>query len=199
MNAEKGLRLPVVPQSSIPLRKIDEAQWPARYLNPGELSAIVSLVESVNPSVVVEIGVNEGRTAAAVLRHVRSVDRYVGVDVLPGYEFGCRVQRAEVPKAPGRMAVADPRFDLVLSPLGSFDCNALPACDVVFIDGDHSRKAVEHDTALARAAVRPGGIIIWHDYHDLGTVDVRDVLHDMLDAGHKIVHLEGTWLAFERV
>lgn len=69
----------------------------------------------------------------------------------------------------------------------------------MFIDGDHSRAGVEHDTMLARAMVRPGGIIVWHDYHHFGTVDVRDVLDEMWQAGADIVHVEGTWLAYERI
>jgi hypothetical protein len=76
----------------------------------------------------------------------------------------------------------------------------LPACDAVFIDGDHSRAGVLHDTALAKAAVRPGGVIIWHDDHDLGTVDVRLVLDEMHAYGETTaVHVVGTWLAFERL
>ena len=56
-----------------------------------------------------------------------------------------------------------------------------------------------HDTALSRTLVRPGGIIIWHDYHDLGTVDVREVLNEFCEIGDDIVHVEGTWLAFQLV
>jgi hypothetical protein len=51
---------------------------------------------------------------------------------------------------------------------------------------------------LARALVRPGGIIVWHDYHDLGNVDVKDVLDELHRAGDAIYHIENTWLAFER-
>jgi hypothetical protein len=45
--------------------------------------------------------------------------------------------------------------------------------------------------------VRPGGLVIWHDYHDQDTVEVRDVLHELSDKGHHIIHVEGTWLAYE--
>ena len=40
-----------------------------------------------------------------------------------------------------------------------------------------------HDTALAGAVMRPGGIIMWHDYHDLGTVDVKSVLESYAPRG----------------
>jgi predicted O-methyltransferase YrrM len=89
---------------------------------------------------------------------------------------------------------------LVLRPRGSLDLTLqdLPPADAVFIDGDHGCLAVEHDSALARALVRPGGIIVYHDYHELGTVDVKPVLDLLHRGGRNIEHVEGTWLAFER-
>lgn len=162
---------------------------------------LVALANSVSPKVVVEIGVNEGLTARALLRNVEGIESYTGIDVLPGYVTACEVQRREVPAFPGRFAQADPRFTLMLKKRGTLDLIAsdLPAADLVFIDGDHGREAVLHDTALARAIVRPGGIIIWHDYHHQGSVDVAEVLEEMAAAGSPIRHVEGTWLAFERV
>jgi hypothetical protein len=69
----------------------------------------------------------------------------------------------------------------------------------VFIDGDHGYRGVMHDTMLAKAVVRPGGLILWHDYHDLGTVDVREALHDLAGSGQTIWNVKGTWIALQRV
>ena len=107
-------------------------------------------------------------------------DRTAG-RVLAGYDFACQVQKNETPKTPGQYAWNDPRFELWVSPKGAFDLwerkrESVGLFDAVFIDGDHSQKAVEHDTEMARKIVRPGGIIIWHDYHDMDCVDVRKVL-----------------------
>lgn len=147
----------------------------------------------------VEFGCNNGRTAAAVLRNVETVERYVGVDVPAGYRFACKVQAKEVPSAPGGLAVGDPRFSLILRDRGTFDLVAedLPSCDVVFIDGDHSRSAVLNDRNLARAIVRPGGLIIYHDDNGLEVVDVSATLDDLAEDGAGIVHVSGTWLAVE--
>lgn len=194
------LKLPSIPQASLDIRPIHCAEkLPKRYMNAGELEALVALVRSVHPRCMVEIGTNTGRTARALLDNVPSLQRYIGIDVLPGYEFGCAVQSKEVPLDPGHYANGDPRFELLLPPRGSFDLAPadLGSCDVVFIDGDHSRRAVVHDTQLARQVLRPGGLIIWHDYHDLGTVDVREVLHEELQQGSSIAHIEGTWIAFQ--
>ncbi len=173
---------------------------PRRYMNPGELETLVAMVASVMPSRVVETGVNTGRTAAVLLKNVPSIKHYLGIDVLPGYVPSCKVQRNEVPSDPGIYAKADKRFDLLLSLRGTFDLmpSDIGGCDVFFIDGDHSVSGVQHDTMLAMKCVRPRGMIIWHDYHDLGTVGVREVLDALVQVGRKIVHVDGTWFAFER-
>jgi predicted O-methyltransferase YrrM len=172
---------------------------PTRYVWPGELDALAHLMRGAR--VVVEFGCNTGRTAAAMLRNVPTIERYIGVDVEPGYKFTCKVQASESPKVPGDLALDDERFELVLRKRGTIDLNAsdLPACDVVFIDGDHSEAAVLNDYALAKAVVRPGGIIIFHDDNGLPVVDVSRVLDGLAKDGADIQHVAGTWLAFERV
>ena len=170
-----------------------------RYMNPNELETLCELVRSVQPECVVEFGINTGRTAKALLREDAGIQKYVGIDVLPGYVTDKKVQRKEVPIHAGECVKKDKRVELIVTKKGSLGLKTIPYCDAAFIDGDHGRKGVENDSRLAYDAVRSGGIIIWHDYHDLGTVDVREVLHDLSNAGHKIEHVEGTWLAFERV
>jgi hypothetical protein len=36
--------------------------------------------------------------------------------------------------------------------------------DLIFIDGSHARSYVESDTGKALRMIRPGGLILWHDY-----------------------------------
>jgi predicted O-methyltransferase YrrM len=194
--------LPIILQSTLVVQPIDWTGLDRRFLNHGELEVLVSLVRSVAPKTMLEIGVNTGRTALAMLRNVSTLERYIGIDVPPDYVPALPVQATEVPHNPGYLAAHDPRFELIVSPRGSLDfrieASGLPACDVVFIDGDHSCVAVVHDTALARNLVRPGGLIIWHDYHDQGTVDVKNVLDGYHRHGAKLFHIQDTWLAYER-
>lgn len=193
--------LPTVTKSSLNVRPIERGGLPARYMNPGELEVLIALVASARPAHVIEFGVNVGRTAKAILSNVVSVEQYTGIDVPETYVPSKAVQRYEVPTNPGALVVYDPRFTLLIRPRGSLDLSAddLEPCDAAFIDGDHGAEAVAHDTMLARALTRPGGIIVWHDYHDLGTVDVKAVLDRMHEAGRDISLVAGTWLAFERV
>ncbi len=190
-----------LPSVTIDAPPVNLAGLPRTYMTPVELAALAALVRSVNARGVMEIGCNSGRTAALLLRECPTIEHYLGVDVLPGYTFANKVQSKEVPDDPGIWASGDDRFTLWLSKNGSFDLDPMTRLevDVVFIDGDHSEAAVIWDTALAREFTRPGGLIIWHDYHNLETVDVRRVLDAQYAEGRKIQHVAGTWLAFERV
>lgn len=174
---------------------------PRRFMNPGEIDVIVALCNRVRARCVVEFGVNEGLTARDILTNVITVQSYLGVDVLPGYVPAREVQHQELPAVPARFVNGDKRFDLLLRARGSLDLTPgdLGPADFVFIDGDHGREGVIHDTYLARSIMRPGGTIVWHDYHNLGTVDVREVLHEFKNTGKNIYHVEGTWIAFEDI
>jgi predicted O-methyltransferase YrrM len=195
-----SLLLPNVTKAQVGVRPIADWKLPPHFLNPGELETIVALVRLVEPQTMVEIGVNTGRTARVILGEFPRLQQYIGIDVEPGYVPVLPAQRNEVPNKPGIQAAADPRFRLLLAPRGSLDLGPadLGPADAVFIDGDHSAEVVMLDTALARAIVQPGGIIIWHDYHDLPGIEVREVLESFSAAGHSIMHVAGTWLAFER-
>jgi len=190
------LHLPIV---EVEPAEIDWHGLPTRFTNPGEIEILITMLRQVRPRRMAEFGVNEGRTARLILDNVPGIIEYLGFDVDRDYTPGKAFQRFEIPDEPGRYARDDPRFRLSVTPKGTRDLTSrrLGKLDAVFIDGDHSRETVEHDTRLAYAAVRPGGLIVWHDYHDLGTVDVRDVLHDLAALGHAIRSVEGTWLAYE--
>ena len=170
-----------------------------QYMRAIEQQAIVALADDVKAKLMIEIGVNEGFTAHAVLENVRSLERYIGIDVEPSYQFEMPEQAIQRPSNPGWRAAPDRRFELLIRPRGSLDFTAddLPKVDVILIDGDHGKAAVEHDSLLALDLVRPGGVIIWHDYGNL-EVEVTGVLDQLFDEGWDIVLIQDTWLAFER-
>jgi hypothetical protein len=63
-------------------------------------------------------------------------------------------------------------------------------CDVVFVDGSHAYSYVMSDTWKAMAMVRPGGVVLWHDYNDANP-GVFKALNDLVRS-HQLVHLTGT-------
>ena len=168
-------------------------------MNPNELEILVALARSVNAKTAIEIGCNSGRTSRVLLHNVPTLKKLVGIDVTPGYVFSKAVQRNEVPEYPGLYALEDRRFDLRVRPRGSFEFEPedLPLADFIFVDGDHGRQAVLHDSWLATTRRSPGGMIVWHDYHDRGNVDVKPVLDGLREAGRDIRLVQGTWLAVE--
>lgn len=181
---------------------MDWGQEPRGFFNANELETIVALMNKVRPVHVVETGCNIGRTAKLVLKHVPGIVCYTGIDVLPGYQYEAgSCQKHETPPAAGVRAKDDARFRLLVSKFGSRDVtpDALGPADVVFIDGDHSVGGVTYDTHLAESVIRPGGMIIWHDYHDLkcAGIGVKEVL-DRRAETCTLYHVEGTWLVFER-
>ena len=197
---DKRSPLPGVSQSALDVQPIDWTGLPTRWMPPGDLEPLIALVRSVAPRHVIEFGVNVGRTAKAIMANVPGIERYTGIDVPLDYVPLLKLQLDNAVANPGEMVLSDPRFHLIVKPRGSLDLTVedLEPCDAAFIDGDHGRAAVEHDSMLARALVRPGGIIVWHDYHGLGVVDVKAVLDEMHAAGNAICRVADTWLAFER-
>jgi predicted O-methyltransferase YrrM len=165
------------------------------YLLPGEMEIIVALVRSVAAHSMLEIGCRDGRTARVMLDNVATLQSYIGVDVPMTYCPGLVSQRSEMVADPGCYAISDDRFRLVIKPRGSLDLKLedVGAFDAIFIDGDHSEAVVSYDSKLALAAVRPGGVVIWHDYMSRHLDDVTRVVDGLAVS---INHVAGTWLAF---
>jgi predicted O-methyltransferase YrrM len=70
--------------------------------------------------------------------------------------------------------------------------------DLIFIDGSHAYSYVLSDSRKALRMIRPGGIILWHDYG--GEDHIRDV-HRALNELSKeldLVHIAGTTLVAYR-
>jgi len=169
----------------------------SQYLNARETSVLVHLVGRVNPCTMIEFGCNVGRTACRVLDNVPSIETYVGIDVPTLFRPVLHCQRNEVPARAGIEASDRDNFYLLECPGGATELleNDLERCEAVFIDGCHSEYGVLADSRLARALLKPGGVIVWHDYANPG-VEVTRALDQLHAQGWPLQHVEGTWLAF---
>ncbi len=70
--------------------------------------------------------------------------------------------------------------------------------DLVFVDGSHARSYVESDSLKAMRIVKPGGLVLWHDYagtgHAPGVFAALNALADTVP----LRHVEGTTFAMWR-
>lgn len=170
----------------------------SRYLGVYETSLLVALLNSVAPKVMIEFGCNAGITAARVLENVPTLEKYIGIDVPPDHVPPLECQRSEVPVSAGCYAAHDPRFFLLKENSQLLRTGHLEPCDAVFIDGDHSERAVLHESRLARRLIRGRGIIVWHDYGN-PSVEVDLALDYLIAEGWPINAVDKSWLAFMRV
>ncbi len=181
-----------------------ESRWPKQnrdYMLPWEQPILLTILDRIKPRRMVEFGVQEGRTASAILEWIRSIDYYLGIDVPFDHVMPIAGQQPEVPREAGCRVKGDPRFELILRTNGSFEDSIIAEkgpFDVAFIDGDHSRAGVLRDYELSKRILRPNGWIFWHDYGN-GTVEVTGVLEELQQGGRNIVNIEKTMLAFEQL
>ena len=159
--------------------------------------ALVNLAKGATR--ILEIGINAGGTAKLLLSNIPSIVSYVGIDVPSDFITVLALQQREVPKIAGHRVADDPRVKIILKSTKEVVPTEIGECDFVFIDGDHSADGVERDTTLARACVKRG-VIVWHDYRvGEAHTEINTVLDRWVDSGAPILHVKGTWLAFERV
>jgi hypothetical protein len=52
-------------------------------------------------------------------------------------------------------------------------------CDLVFVDGSHAKSYVLSDSRKALRLVKPGGLVLWHDYRGYKLAGVFDTLNEL--------------------
>jgi predicted O-methyltransferase YrrM len=164
----------------------------SKYLNAWETAILIKLVDSVSPKVMIEFGCNEGITAKRLLEKVPTIGRYIGIDI------SFDQATSETPATAGWAVANDPRFFILLQDSRSLNDDDLEECDAVFVDGDHSEATVLHESRLARRLVRPGGIIVWHDFGNPAVEVTQTLVRLNNDFDWPIQHIDGSWLAFMR-
>ncbi|MFD3448185.1 class I SAM-dependent methyltransferase [Microbacteriaceae bacterium 4G12] len=171
------------------------------YFTPmDDVEPLIAFSRTFYPKTFIEIGIQRGTTAKYILDNNQSIEKYIGVDVLPNFITSLDAQREEVPQIAGELVKDDPRVELIVKPNGSRDLipSDLPAADLIFIDGDHSREGVFFDTILARSVIRKGGIICWHDYGNPAVPGVTEIIDGLnITEGDPICLIENTMICFQ--
>jgi predicted O-methyltransferase YrrM len=178
----------------------DEEQW------------ILSVLAR-NASVLFEFGTCTGRTAYAWARNAPADARVYTLTLPPEMTSTLRVGADDATEAI-RNAQAESMITTYLytgtdvehkitqlyADSMTFDETSLVGrCDVIFIDGAHADSFIRSDTAKALRMLKPGGVILWHDYRGAhgDCRDVFTVLNEMADT-MSLKHIHGTSLVFFR-
>jgi predicted O-methyltransferase YrrM len=170
-----------------------------KYADTNDRQVLNSLNAFRQPRRVLEIGINEGRTAELLLRTSPWIQHYCGIDVYPDFQPAWDHQRPEIP-GPNKIAhlVSDNRLAIVMSNVGTYDgIQSLTGTDfdLIFIDADHTHAGVARDTAIALSVATPGACIVWHDYAS-DVPGVRQFL-DERAIREPVIHVTGTRIAFQ--
>lgn len=91
----------------------------------------------------------------------------------------------------------EPQIEQLFGDSKGFDeTRFVDSCDVVFVDGSHAYSYVVSDSAKALRMVKPGGIVLWHDYNGAK----RGVFRALNELSQRLplMHLRGTELVAYR-
>ena len=170
-----------------------------------ELAYLALITKIVTPNRIFEIGTFRGRTALNFALNSPGDCIVYTLDLPPderneqiskSYEIDANIIRAGVTGADYQGKDVEKKIKQLYGNSLKFDFSPyFGKIDLVFVDGAHHYEAVKSDTAHALKMVRPGGVIIWHDFANYG--DYNDVTRAVLDIlpGNEVIQIEVTQLA----
>lgn len=133
--------------------------FPAWNSDPGagsfwDLTTIAALTASLQPKLCFEIGTGQGRAALTLaLNSHREAVIYT-------LDIGHSGVGAAYKGQPGEQKI---RQIVANSKSYQFD-EFYGKADMVLVDGGHDRQSVLWDSEIAFRLIRPGGVILWHDF-----------------------------------
>lgn len=161
-----------------------------------ELISLSAIVRHLQPKTIFEFGTFDGRTTLHLAANGPSDCRVITMDVAAGaFDFGNDSKFCE-PTSVGRWFRDHPLstgIEMLTTDAGSFDFAPYQGeIDMIFIDADHTEHAVRRDSAAAFEMLRPGGVVVWHDYLMLEGV-TRALVR--MATSIRVFHIEGTTMA----
>jgi predicted O-methyltransferase YrrM len=164
-----------------------------------ELCTLVSLARARSARRIFEIGTFDGNTSYHLALNTPDDSQVFTIDIPPGSAPALKADAGDPLFREGKRfeyrwrgsPVAD-KIHPMLADSARFDATPYRrSMDMIFIDGAHSAEYVKNDTALALGMIRPGGILVWHDY--LVWNDVTSYLQKFCK-DHQLSHIAGTSL-----
>jgi len=164
----------------------------ASTLDLEELSALLAIVRYTNSKNILEIGTYDGSTTLNLAANLPEDARVVTVDLPPqsaADQTAITVpteHRNKTKHVIGERFLQSPHRSKIRQVFGdsaALDWTSLGLFDIVFIDGCHFQEYVLSDTRNAFAVLRPGGLVVWHDYGQ--NRHVTEVVDGMRSPGSK--------------
>lgn len=148
---------PSLREVSVPIGVIHQE---SHHANHADMVYVCGIAKTVNARNIFEIGTYRGQTTcglAATCRdaHIHTLNLPPDADPRYAPYIGMYIARS-----PDRE-----RITQLFCDSRTFDTNPYSkSMDYIFIDGDHSYAGVKNDTEKALELLKPGGLIVWHDY-----------------------------------
>ena len=146
----------------------------AGNITPTELMLIAAFVKQRQPAVCFEIGTFDGRTTENMAANQPADGKCYTLDLPPDGADNAALPLASGDKsyidkpASGARISAQAKSGRIVQLYGdSATFDFVPyrgQVDLMFIDGSHSYEYVLADTESAWQLVKPGGLLLWHDY-----------------------------------
>lgn len=142
-------------------------------VNPGDRRALYSLVAHFRPLRILEIGTHVGASTiyiASALRRFVKDGRLTTADIVDvnGPKAAWRAVQLGAPPA---SFIAKLGLQQITTFVTSPAAKALQSSmryDLIFLDGDHSARAVYQEVAAALQCLSPSGLILLHDFYPGG-------------------------------
>ncbi len=182
----------------------DTARALCGYTNAGDTQVVLTLLAHARPRRVLEIGTALGHMTA-------NLTEWTPDDAVV-FSLGTTADLAVPTAEPQRYETPERgRFGCMANSFGkvgkvffitadslTYDFARLGGIDFAFLDGAHDLRHVLSDTCNVYDILRPGGLLVWHDFTSTADwVEVRRAL-ERLRFAEPVVHVAGTAVAFLR-
>ncbi len=164
-----------------------------------ELTVLAAICAARRPAAIFEIGTFDGRTTLNLAENSPPDARIYTLD-LPAAQIGATAHALAAgedafvrKRESGARFASSPHASRITQLYGDsaqFDFSPYRgAIDLVFVDASHAYEYVLADTRSALAMLRPGGVILWHDYGTGDWPGVNRALNELRRTDPRLANL----------
>jgi predicted O-methyltransferase YrrM len=140
-------------------------------VNPGDRRALYYLIYALKPQTVLEVGTHIGASTLHIIRALKTLGQgghLTTADIIDVNAEAGPWKKHGLKKSPLAFAVeldcAD-ALDFHVGPCVDFMKSTNARYDFIFLDGDHSSRAVYKEVSAALPLLNDNGVILLHDYY----------------------------------